>query len=87
MWSLAGSRFTTEHFLPIADMNWCIPLQYVLFPAPGLPSTSCANGILVLGLFDAGWWDSKGANRWWRGSFGLITKGMESELEKVGVAL
>jgi hypothetical protein len=25
-----------------------LPLQYVLFPAPGLPSTSCANGIFAV---------------------------------------
>lgn len=31
-------------------MHYILPLQYVLFPAPGLPRTSCANGIM------GNWW-------------------------------
>lgn len=71
----------------MADMNWCMPLQYVLFPAPGLPSTSCANGMLFKDSLKAGWWDSKGANRWWRGIFWwclmVITNDMECAVEKI----
>ena len=42
----------------MAPMNCCMPLQYVDFPAPGGPTTSCANGIVALLCAnpDAGEW-------------------------------
>lgn len=59
-WSFAGSKLTTatflsnlkfqrimEYYLPVALINSCIPPQYVVFPEPGGPNTTCPKGIAV----------------------------------------
>ena len=45
--SFAKSRFTTLQFLPIASINNCIPMQYVVFPHPGGPTTICPNKTIL----------------------------------------
>jgi hypothetical protein len=48
--SLAGSMLTTAASRPLARRNCSMPLQKVVLPDPGGPSTTCANGISASSL-------------------------------------
>lgn len=47
-WSFAGSKLMMAHFRPRRLKYCCSPLQYVVFPLPGGPTTHCPKGMSAL---------------------------------------